>query len=99
MTHRHETHKEGELKGGSSCQHCNRNLSSNSLAIGNIYGDSPPGVAVTRTVALKVLRPELAKSVGATRFEREIKVAAQLNHPHILGVFGSGDDGTSVRNL
>ena len=44
-----------------------------------------------RSVALKVLRPELAMSVGATRFEREIKVAAQLNHPHILSVFDSGE--------
>ncbi|MDO8501048.1 MAG: protein kinase [Gemmatimonadaceae bacterium] len=37
-----------------------------------------------RTVALKVLHPELASSLGPDRFLREIKLAARLNHPHIL---------------
>ena len=44
-----------------------------------------------RKVAVKVLRPELAKSVGATRFEREIKIAARLTHPHILPLHDSGE--------
>jgi len=44
-----------------------------------------------RQVALKVLRPELALSLGAERFLREIKIAAGLNHPHILPVHDSGD--------
>jgi eukaryotic-like serine/threonine-protein kinase len=35
-----------------------------------------------RLVALKVLHPELAASVGPDRFLREIKVAARLNHPN-----------------
>jgi len=43
-----------------------------------------------RPVALKVLHAEIAESLGAERFEREIKLAARLQHPHILGVFDSG---------
>jgi serine/threonine protein kinase len=43
-----------------------------------------------RWVALKVLHPELAASLGAERFQREIKLAASLQHPHILGVYDSG---------
>src|SRR5438034_2141565 len=43
-----------------------------------------------RRVALKVLRPELAHSLGPERFLREIKVAAGLAHPHILPLFDSG---------
>ena len=46
-----------------------------------------------RPVALKVLHAEIAASLGAERFEREIKLAARLQHPHILGVFDSGDAG------
>jgi len=46
-----------------------------------------------RHVALKVLRPELAQSLGPERFLREIKVAAGLAHPHILPLFDSGDAG------
>ncbi len=44
-----------------------------------------------RKVAIKVLRPELAATMGAERFEREIQVAARLTHPHILGVLDSGE--------
>jgi TolB-like protein/tRNA A-37 threonylcarbamoyl transferase component Bud32 len=44
-----------------------------------------------RDVAIKVLRPELAASIGADRFLREIKVAAQLQHPNILGLYDSGE--------
>ncbi len=43
-----------------------------------------------RPVALKVLHPELAASLGAERFQREIRMAASLQHPHILGVYDSG---------
>ncbi len=43
-----------------------------------------------RLVALKVLHPELAASLGPERFLREIKVAARLNHPHILPLHDSG---------
>ena len=44
-----------------------------------------------RAVAIKVLRPELAASIGADRFLREIKVAAQLQHPNILALYDSGE--------
>ncbi|HVH67203.1 MAG TPA: protein kinase [Gemmatimonadales bacterium] len=43
-----------------------------------------------RPVALKVLRPELAATLGLERFQREIKLAARLQHPHILTVLDSG---------
>lgn len=43
-----------------------------------------------REVAIKVLHPELGASIGAGRFEREIKLAAKLQHPHILGLYDSG---------
>jgi len=44
-----------------------------------------------RPVALKVLLPELTSSVGPDRFQREIKLAARLQHPHILTVHDSGE--------
>ncbi len=43
-----------------------------------------------RKVAIKVLLPDLAASVGADRFLREIHVASTLQHPNILGLFDSG---------
>ena len=48
-----------------------------------------------RRVALKVLRPELAAVIGAERFLAEIRTTANLQHPHILPLFDSGQvDGT-----
>jgi eukaryotic-like serine/threonine-protein kinase len=44
-----------------------------------------------RKVAVKVMRPELAATLGADRFLREIEIAAQLSHPHILPVHDSGE--------
>jgi len=44
-----------------------------------------------RPVALKVLHPELAATLGPERFLREVKLTARLQHPHILPVFDSGD--------
>ncbi len=44
-----------------------------------------------RRVALKVLRPELTQALGPDRFLREIEIAAQFVHPHILPVFDSGE--------
>jgi tetratricopeptide (TPR) repeat protein/TolB-like protein len=44
-----------------------------------------------RPVAIKVLRPELAAALGPERFLREIKLTAQLDHPHILPLLDSGE--------
>jgi eukaryotic-like serine/threonine-protein kinase len=44
-----------------------------------------------RLVALKVLRPDLASVLGGDRFLREITIAAQLQHPHILPLHDSGE--------
>ena len=44
-----------------------------------------------RRVAIKVLRPELAATLGPERFIREIEIAANLSHPHILPLFDSGE--------
>ena len=44
-----------------------------------------------RDVAIKVLNAELAESLGRQRFVREIRMAAKLNHPHILPLYDSGE--------
>jgi len=44
-----------------------------------------------RQVAVKVLRPELSATLGPDRFLQEIRIAANLQHPHILAVHDSGD--------
>ena len=44
-----------------------------------------------REVAVKVLHPDLASALGTDRFLREIRLAARLNHPHILPLFDSGE--------
>jgi serine/threonine protein kinase/Flp pilus assembly protein TadD len=49
-----------------------------------------------RLVALKVLRPDFAASLGADRFLREIKVVARLHHPHIVPLYDSGQAGTHL---
>ena len=49
--------------------------------------DVKPG----RKVAIKVLRPEFAQSLGTERFLQEIRIAAQLSHPNILSLIDSGD--------
>ena len=46
-----------------------------------------------RRVALKLLHPELATTLGPERFLREIHLTARLDHPHILPVFDSGAAG------
>jgi serine/threonine-protein kinase len=44
-----------------------------------------------RQVAIKVLRPDLAATLGPERFLREIEIAAQLQHPNILPLLDSGE--------
>ena len=46
-----------------------------------------------RRVAVKVLHPELALSLGSERFLREIRIAARLQHPHIVPLYDSGQAG------
>ena len=46
-----------------------------------------------RGVAIKVLHPDVAASMGQDRFLREIEIAAKLQHPHILPLFDSGAAG------
>jgi serine/threonine protein kinase len=50
--------------------------------------------SLNRQVVIKVLPPELASEVSAARFKKEIEVAAQMQHPHIVPILaaGSGDD-------
>jgi TolB-like protein/Flp pilus assembly protein TadD/tRNA A-37 threonylcarbamoyl transferase component Bud32 len=44
-----------------------------------------------RPVAVKILHPHLAANVGPERFQREVEIAARLNHPHILTLIDSGE--------
>jgi serine/threonine-protein kinase len=44
-----------------------------------------------RSVAVKIFHPGLAESLGPERFQREVQIAAQLSHPHILTLFDSGE--------
>jgi TolB-like protein/Tfp pilus assembly protein PilF len=46
-----------------------------------------------RPVAVKVLHPQLAISLGPDRFLREIQIAARLQHPHIVPLYDSGQAG------
>ena len=48
--------------------------------------------ALQRRVVVKVLPPELAAGVNVERFRREIQLAAQLQHPHIVPLLSAGDD-------
>jgi len=49
--------------------------------------------ALDRRVVIKVLSPDSASDVGATRFKREISLAAHLQHPNILPVLSAGAQG------
>src|SRR5437868_6410983 len=46
-----------------------------------------------RKIVIKLLSPELTESVNRARFRREIQVAAQLQHPHIVTLLSAGEDG------
>jgi hypothetical protein len=50
-------------------------------------------VALGRKIVIKVLPPELTAGVNRERFRREIQVAAQLQHPHIVTLLSAGEDG------
>ena len=49
--------------------------------------------ALGRRVVIKVLPPELTAGVNRERFRREVQVAAQLQHPHIVTLLSAGEDG------
>ena len=50
-------------------------------------------VRLGRQVVVKVLPPEMAAGVNVERFEREIRLAAQLQHPHIVPLLTTGSQG------
>jgi serine/threonine-protein kinase len=53
-------------------------------------------VALGRKVVVKVLPPELSAGVNHERFRREIQIAAQLSHPHIVPLLSAGEEGTII---
>ena len=69
-----------------------RELGSGGMATVYLADDAKHG----RQVALKVLHPEFAASLGPTRFRREITLAARLQHPHIVSVYDSGETATGL---
>ena len=64
-----------------------RELGSGGMAVVFLADDLKYG----RQVALKVLRPEISCALGGERFLREIRIAARLQHQHILGLYDSGE--------
>ena len=66
-----------------------RELGSGGMATVYLAQDRKHG----RQVAVKVMHEDLAKSVDAERFLREIRIAAQLSHPHIVPLLDSGEAG------
>ncbi|MEO8450165.1 MAG: serine/threonine-protein kinase [Gemmatimonadota bacterium] len=63
-----------------------RELGSGGMAVVYLAHD----IRHRRAVAVKVLREDVTRSIGAERFLREIEIAAQLQHPHILTLIDSG---------
>src|SRR5690348_17276109 len=49
--------------------------------------------ALNRKVVIKILPPELAAGVNKERFRREVQLAAQLQHPHIVPLYSAGAQG------
>src|SRR5512134_360074 len=47
--------------------------------------------ALSRRVVVKVLSPELLQGISVERFKREVLLAAQLQHPHVVPVLSAGD--------
>src|SRR3954470_17906766 len=52
--------------------------------------------ALGRKVVVKVLRPELAEALSAERFKREVRLAAKLQHPHIVPLLAAGQMGSGA---
>jgi len=72
---------------GDSRYNIEREIGRGGMAIVFLASDTTLG----RQVAIKVLRPELAASLGPERFLDEIKVAARLSHPYILKLHEAGE--------
>src|SRR6476469_6875825 len=53
-------------------------------------------IALHRKVVIKVLPPELAAALSTDRFEREIQLAASLQHPHIVPLLTAGQVGSEA---
>jgi serine/threonine protein kinase/Flp pilus assembly protein TadD len=64
-----------------------RELGHGGMATVYVANDTKHG----REVAIKVLRPDVAQTIGADRFLREITIAARLSHPHIVPLIDSGE--------
>ena len=58
-------------------------------AMGTVYRATD--VRLGRPVAIKLLHPMLTNELGAARFQSEIRIAAGLHHPNIVGVHDSGE--------
>ncbi len=58
-------------------------------AMGTVY--RAHDLRLDRAVAIKLLHPQLTNEIGARRFESEIRIAASLQHPHIIAVHESGN--------
>src|SRR3954452_12712303 len=52
--------------------------------------------ALGRKVVVKVLRPELAEALSGERFKREVRLAAKLQHPHIVPLLAAGQVGSGA---
>ncbi|MFL5615201.1 MAG: protein kinase domain-containing protein [Gemmatimonadaceae bacterium] len=65
-----------------------REVGRGGMAIVHIARDLKHG----RDVAVKIVRPALAASLGRARFLREIEIAARLHHPHIVPLYDSGEE-------
>jgi serine/threonine-protein kinase len=84
MTQGHTERLEAALDGK---YHIERKLGEGGMASVYLAED----IKHRRKVALKILKPELAAVIGADRFLAEIQTTANLQHPHILSLFDSGE--------
>lgn len=69
-----------------------RELGRGGMATVYLAGD----LRLHRQVAIKLLRPELAATLGPERFQREISIASRLAHPNILKLYDAGTAGGRV---
>src|SRR6185503_7648043 len=72
-----------------SAYHVKKELGGGGMSRVFLVGETRLG----REVVVKVLPPDMAAGVNADRFEREIQLAARLQHPHIVPLLTAGADG------